>query len=182
MGEELGRWPRWNDTASETPPKKKLSETLSARGKCATHYRVEGQGEPDKHFLILEGNEDDAFLIRRAFRALPFCSCYVCRNSGEAKSYLLGAGMYADRSNFPRADAVITELRLGLESGESFIEWVRTEPELKTLPVVVLAGVISEQDVEALARLNVNKVLVKPSDTIALKETFALLAKELCST
>lgn len=142
---------------------------------------VEGQNEPDKHFLVLESNEDDAFLIRRAFRALPFCSCYICRNSSEAKSYLLGAGMYADRSNFPRADAVITELRLGLESGENFIEWVRTEPGSKTLPVIVLAGGISTHEAEALARLNVDKVLVKPSDTSALKQTLASLAKELCS-
>jgi CheY-like chemotaxis protein len=161
---------------------KKRIESLFDKRNCATHYPVKEVSEQDKHFLVLEGDEDDAFLIRRAFRTLLYCSCYVCRSSSEAKSYLLGAGMYSDRSNFPRADAVITELRLELESGESFIEWVRTEPGLKTLPVVVLAGVISRPEAEALARLNVNKLLVKPSDTSALKETLALLAKELCST
>src|SRR5438045_1260493 len=68
-----------------------------------------------KTFLILEDDANDALLIRRAFTNSA-CWAFVCRNTSEARAYLQGAGMYADRSRFPFPDMYVTNLRSGDET------------------------------------------------------------------
>ena len=133
----------------------------------------------DKHFLALEPNVDDAFLIKRAL--VKFCSVFVCRNIGEARAYLNGAGQYSDRLNNPFPDGVITELRLGTESGLEFIEYVRTTPELSRLPIVVLHGGSSPNAIEAARRFGVKSVFCKPSEIAELKSILATIANDLCA-
>src|SRR5438045_756430 len=99
-------------------------------------------------FLVLEDDADDALLIRRAFTNAA-CRAFVCRNTSEARAYLMGAGMYADRHRFPSPDIFMTDLRLGDESGVQFLEWIRSQPEFQGLPVVVLSGSFSANDAVA---------------------------------
>ena len=68
------------------------------------------------HFLIVENDPDDAYLIARAFKKIPHCGTVsLTRNTSEAKAYLKGAGMYADRQQFPFPSAILSE-GLGLKS------------------------------------------------------------------
>lgn len=69
-----------------------------------------------KKFLVVEDNPNDAFLIKRALQSNG-CAAFICRNPGEAQSYLLGAGMYEDRVRYPMPDLILTDLRMGAVSG-----------------------------------------------------------------
>src|SRR5947207_7024957 len=79
-----------------------------------------------KTFLVLEDDANDAFLIRRAFTNAA-CRTFVCRNTSEARAYLVGARTYADRERFPFPDIFVTDLRLDEESGVSFLTWLRSK-------------------------------------------------------
>src|SRR5688572_23390799 len=100
----------------------------------------------DKHFLALEDNGDDAYFLRRAFRALPYCSVFVCSSIPESKAYICGTGIYADRANYPRPIGVIVDLCLGSQSGIDFVRWLRATPECRQLPVVILVTAVTDAE------------------------------------
>jgi CheY-like chemotaxis protein len=132
-------------------------------------------------FLVLEDDADDALLIRRAFTNAA-CRVFVCRNTSEARAYLVGAGMYADRDRFPFPQIFVTDLRLGDESGVQFLRWLRGKEELKALPVVVLSGLASAEDIRAAKALGVQQILEKPADESRLQTILLNLASQLCSS
>src|SRR4051812_9043761 len=113
--------------------------------------------------LVLEDDPNDAILIRRAF-LLGASRAFVCRNTSEARAYLLGAGMYGDREVYPFPHLIVTDVRLGDESGIHFLAWVRSKPEFRGLPVVVLSGSATEAEIEEAMALGAAKVLTKPSN------------------
>jgi CheY-like chemotaxis protein len=131
-------------------------------------------------FLVLEDDANDALLIRRAFTNAA-CSAFVCRNTSEARAYLVGAGMYADRMRFPFPDIFITDLRLGDESGLQFLEWMRGKKELKDLPVIVLSGKATAKDISAAKSLGVSRIWNKPGDAVELQRMIRQLGEELVS-
>jgi CheY-like chemotaxis protein len=131
-------------------------------------------------FLVLEDDANDALLIRRAFTNAA-CHAFVCRNTSEARAYLVGAGMYADRTRFPFPDIFITDLRLGDESGLQFLEWMRGKKELKDLPVIILSGKATSKDLTAAKALGVSRVWNKPGDAVELQRMIRELGEELVS-
>jgi CheY-like chemotaxis protein len=132
-----------------------------------------------KTFLVLEDDADDAILIRRAFTNAR-CFAFVCRNTSEARAYLLGAGMYADRRRFPFPDIFVTDLRLGEESGLSFVAWVRSQEELKHLEVIVLSGTMTARDVALLRSMGVRGILAKPANPFDLEELLLGMSERMC--
>jgi CheY-like chemotaxis protein len=132
-----------------------------------------------KTFLVLEDDANDAILIRRAFTNAA-CRAFVCRNTSEARAYLQGAGMYADRERFPFPEVFVTDLRLGEESGVLFLSWLRSREELKDLPVIVLSGAATPADIAAVKRLGASRILQKPGDPEGLQTLLLNLASQLC--
>src|SRR5258706_11046470 len=98
----------------------------------------------------------------------PGCSAFICRNTSEARAYMMGAGMYSDRVKFPFPDAIVSDLRLGEESGIEFLHWLRTVPAFKDIPIVLLSGSASPNEMATAAELNGIKVLRKPAELNAL--------------
>jgi CheY-like chemotaxis protein len=138
------------------------------------------QGVPQrKTFLVLEDDANDAILIRRAFTNSA-CRVFVCRNTSEARAYLLGAGMYSNRERFPFPEIFVTDLTLGEESGVKFLTWLRSQDQFKDLPVIVISGTATPNDIHTLKRLKVDKICSKPSDPFRLEALLLNLAAELC--
>gem|GEM_PF-998752 len=129
--------------------------------------------------LVLEDDANDAILIRHAFSGAA-CRSFVCRNASEARAYFLGSGMYADRELFPFPDLLVTDLRLGEESGVQFLAWVRGFHLSKDLPVIVLSGAATLADILAVQRLRAARVLIKPNDIIALQDLLTVASREFC--
>lgn len=129
--------------------------------------------------LVLEDDPNDALLIRRAFTNAA-CHAFVCRNTSEARAYLLGAGMYRNRHLFPFPDIFITDIRLGDESGISFLEWLRSREDLKGIPVIVISGNISPKEVLRAKSLGVSRILQKPADPADLQSLVAKLSHQFC--
>jgi DNA-binding response OmpR family regulator len=132
-----------------------------------------------KTFLVLEDDANDAILIRWAFTNSA-CRAFVCRNTSEARAYLLGAGMYADRERFPFPEVFVTDLRLGDESGVEFLAWLRSQDAFKSLPVIVVSGTATPQDIRTLKGMRIDQILSKPSDPVKLEALLLGLAGTLC--
>jgi DNA-binding NarL/FixJ family response regulator len=136
--------------------------------------------ELGNHFLILENDADDAFLIRRAFSNFPLCSAFVCRNTSEARAYMIGAGMYADRERYPVPTAVVSDVCLEGESGVDFLRWLRNTAAFANIPVYILTGSASPEQVDAASKLGAAGVFSKPVKIQALQELIRSIAVDLC--
>src|SRR6185369_14560681 len=89
--------------------------------------------------LLVEDNPDDVALVERAFRQVaPGYQLMSMRDGREGMEYLLGLGAYRDRKLFPLPRMILLDLQMPNVDGFQFLEWLRREPELKHLPVVVL--------------------------------------------
>ena len=133
----------------------------------------------EKHFLVVEDDPDDAFLLQRAFSGIPFCSAYICRNLTEAQCYVAGVGMYADRRKFPQPDALLTEVMI---EGQEAFDFIRRVSNEQAIPVFVLTGGAPPAQKEKVLRAGAKDVIEKPTGNEALKELLFSIAGKLCAT
>jgi len=132
---------------------------------------------PDRAlFLLVEDDEDQVALIRRAFdKAKIVNPVQVVRSGEEAMVYLEGAGPYSNRHEFPLPKLVLLDLKMPGISGFDVLRWIRRQPGLKALRVVVLTASNEIRDVNEAYELGANSFLVKPVDF----EDFVRLSKAI---
>lgn len=121
--------------------------------------------------LLVEDSPDDALLIQRAFRKANLANpVELVRDGEEAVAYLSGAEPYEDRARFPLPVFMLLDLKLPRRSGLEVLGWVREQPALRRLPVVVLTSSRESVDVNRAYDLGVNSYLTKPVGFEALIE------------
>src|SRR5882762_10353741 len=104
--------------------------------------------------LIAEDSEDDIVLIRRAFeKAKVLNPLHFVRDGAEAMAYLKGEGKYANRAEFPLPELLLLDLKMPRVDGFDVLRWIRQQPGLSTLRVVVLTSSEDIRDVNVAYRL-----------------------------
>jgi len=120
------------------------------------------------HVLAVEDDDADAQFIDRVARQSPLVqSVRVLRGVEEAQAYLSGMEPFADRSRFPMPNLVLLDLKLRRISGLELLRWIRSQPALRSLSVVVLSGTARETDLNRAYELGIEAYVVKP---VGLKE------------
>ncbi len=113
--------------------------------------------------LLAEDDENDIFLMRRAFeRAAIPNSLLVVRNGQEVIDYLSGVGQFADRAKHPLPGVLLLDLKMPWMDGFDVLKWLRSRSEFDTLPVVVLTSSKLQADVDRSRQLGVYDYRVKP--------------------
>lgn len=124
--------------------------------------------------LLVEDNEDDVFLLRFALKklALPY-GLLVARDGREAIARLQESA--AGGPGAPRIGLVLLDLKLPHVDGLELLAWMRSVPDRRFPPVVVLTTVEKKSDLEAAARLGAVAFLQKPSKPDQLVELLRTL-------
>jgi CheY-like chemotaxis protein len=113
--------------------------------------------------LLVEDNPDDVLLMQRAFRKAQIAQPMQIVGDGEAAvAYLAGQPPYDDRHRYPLPSLMLLDLKLPRKSGFEVLAWLRQQPALRRLPVVVLTSSRQTADVTRAYDLSVNSYLVKP--------------------
>lgn len=113
--------------------------------------------------LLVEDDPNDVFLIQRAFRKANLANPIQVMKDGEAAVlYLSGQEPYADRDRYPLPMLMLLDLKLPRRSGLEVLEWLKQQPKLKRLPVVVLTSSREHTDLNRAYDLGANSYLVKP--------------------
>ncbi|HUR59436.1 MAG TPA: response regulator [Opitutaceae bacterium] len=119
--------------------------------------------QPKPTLLLVEDNEDDVFLMRRALRAanitLPL---QLAQDGQEAIDYLDGIGQFADRAQYPLPTLILLDLKLPYIPGLQVLTWIRYREGLKDLPVIVLTSSPEDKDRDKAAELGALSYHVKP--------------------
>ena len=119
--------------------------------------------------LIVDDSENDRLLMRLAFEKVGFgCALPAVSNGAEAIAYLKGEGSYDDRIAFPLPHVMLLDLNMPITNGFEVLKWLRSDPGLKRLTVVILTASMRAEDAERALDLGANWFLVKPSDITAL--------------
>ena len=121
--------------------------------------------------LLVEDDENDVFFMKRAMKAAHILNqLQVVTDGRKAIRYLEGAGEYNDRERFPLPNLVLLDLKLPYVMGLEVLKWIREQPELKGIIVVVFSSSKMAEDIHAAYLLGANSYLVKPSEPQALTE------------
>ena len=120
--------------------------------------------------LVVEDRDEDICLFRvaceRARLNLPF---RTVKNGSEAIQYLKGEGQFANRAEYPLPRLMLLDLNMPLVNGFEVLEWLRTQPGLRRLIVIVFTSSARPEDVNRAFELGANSYLVKPMDLVELE-------------
>jgi CheY-like chemotaxis protein len=114
--------------------------------------------------LLAEDDNDDAFLMRRAFRKAHLLNPIVRVYDGEeAIAYLSGTERYSDRERFPLPFLLLLDLKMPKVDGLEVLRWLQTQPQFKEMLKVILTASTHQRDVTTAYELGANSYLSKPA-------------------
>jgi CheY-like chemotaxis protein len=126
--------------------------------------------------LIVDDNEDDVFAIRRALRKAEVSNPQQIVSNGQlAMDYLAGIGPYSDRTKFPLPFIVFLDLKMPFRDGFDVLTWMRDQPALSDIVVVVLTGSDEVRDHQRAYSLGARSYLVKPASAGDVQQLFLSL-------
>jgi CheY-like chemotaxis protein len=126
--------------------------------------------------LLVEDDANDILFVQRAFSRVNITNpIHIVQDGDAAVDYLSGTGEYADRVRYPMPALILLDLKLPRRSGIEILEWIRQQPGIKRIPVVVLTSSKESPDVERSYDLGVNSYLVKPVNFKRLEQMIATL-------
>jgi CheY-like chemotaxis protein len=115
--------------------------------------------------LVVEDDSTDALMIQRAFKKANLMNpLHFVDNGDAAVDYLAGLPPYDDRAVHPTPSLILLDLKLPRRSGLEVLEWLRQQPGLRRIPVVILTSSMETADVRKAYDLGCNSYLVKPVD------------------
>lgn len=112
---------------------------------------------------MAEDDPDDVKLIRDAFNEIQFEGEIRTVNDGEELlEYLKIRGKFIDPSYCPKPDLILLDLNMPRKDGREALAEIKSDPDLKALPVVVLTTSNNEEDVIRSYNLGANSYISKP--------------------
>lgn len=122
---------------------------------------AQASGKPIE-ILLVEDNPGDVRLTREALKDGKVLNrLNVVTDGVEAMEYLRRKGQYAAA---PRPDVILLDLNLPRKDGREVLAELKTDPDLKRIPVVVLTTSDAEKDVLRAYDLHANCYITKPMD------------------
>lgn len=114
--------------------------------------------------LHVEDNPDDLELTEMAFRRADIPVHIEPASDGDTAIALLEASL--SDSRLPRC--VLLDMKLPGKSGLEILSWVRSHPQLRRLPVIMLTSSVLTEDINQAYDRGANSYLLKPPDLEAL--------------
>jgi CheY-like chemotaxis protein len=131
---------------------------------------------PTPTILLVEDNDDDVFMMRRALTQADVANpLQVVTDGQQALDYLSGAREYADREQHPLPFIIFLDLKLPYFDGFEVLSWMRRERTLDSIVVIVLTSSAEPRDQERAYAMGARSYLVKPPTPDALIQIFQSL-------
>ncbi|MBD2562899.1 MULTISPECIES: response regulator [Nostoc] len=128
--------------------------------------------------LMADDDEDDGILVREALAEsqLPI-ELYIVRNGEELMDYLYHRGRYANTSSSPHPGLILLDLNMPRIGGLEALKEIKTDPQLRRIPVVVLSTSRREEDIYNTYHFGANSFITKPVAFASFVEVMKTLVK-----
>jgi two-component system, chemotaxis family, response regulator Rcp1 len=110
--------------------------------------------------LLIDDDDKDIFLTKRAFRKSRISSQIQVARNGEEGLALLRRESPFEAANRP--DLIVLDLNMPRMNGHEFLEIVKTEDDLKSIPVIVMTMSQSDADMSRCYQNHANAFMSKP--------------------
>jgi CheY-like chemotaxis protein len=129
------------------------------------------------HILLAEDDPDDRMLTRRALvESRMETTIAAVTNGEELMEYLTREGAYGE-ADAPRPDLILLDLNMPRMDGREALREIKSDADLRRIPVVVLTTSEAEQDILQSYDLGVNAFVTKPVSFDALAEAMQSLGE-----
>jgi two-component system, chemotaxis family, response regulator Rcp1 len=110
--------------------------------------------------LLVEDNPGDVRLTQEAFKEGKVVNnLHVVQDGEQALDFLRRKGKFAET---PRPDLILLDLNLPKIDGRAVLAEIKTDPELRRIPVVILTTSKAEEDILRTYDLHANCYITKP--------------------
>ena len=128
---------------------------------------------PDNVILLVEDNPAHAEILRRAISATNIPTRVEHAVDGQvALDFLYRRNVFGDPAKAPRPELILLDLRMPNVDGFQVLATIKADPDLRSLPVVVLSTSASWADRQRAYCLHANSYLVKP---VSYRQTLELI-------
>jgi two-component system, chemotaxis family, response regulator Rcp1 len=108
--------------------------------------------------LLVEDSPSDVLMVRESLGKL-LNSLHVVEDGVEAMAFVRRQGKYADK---PRPHLILLDLNLPRKDGREVLAEIKSDPDLATIPVIVLTTSSAEEDIVTSYGLHANSFVTKP--------------------
>ena len=124
--------------------------------------------------LLVEDEPADTHLVRTAIKQCQFaCDLVHVKDGVEALAFLRREGeLYRDAH---QPDLILLDLNMPRMNGREFLEVIKADEELASIPVVVLTTSEVEHDIDMAYRLKASGFITKPIEMEQFIETMRQL-------
>lgn len=134
-------------------------------------------GEPIT-ILMADDDPDDRMLTKEAFDEAQLANeLHFVEDGEQLMDYLYRKGAYANLAGFPLPGLVLLDLNMPRKDGREALEEIKSNPDLRRIPIVVLTTSKAEEDILRSYDLGVNSFIIKPVVFESLVEIMKTLGK-----
>jgi len=128
--------------------------------------------------LMADDDPDDRLMAREALEEARLVNELRFVEDGEQLlDYLKRRGRFAEPDAAPRPGLILLDLNMPRKSGREALAEIKADPELRSIPVVVLTTSKAEEDILRSYDLGVNSFITKPVTFDGLVEVMRSLAR-----
>lgn len=116
--------------------------------------------------LFAEDSIDDATLTIRGLLKSGFTNkLHHVKDGAEALDFIYCKGGYAARNIGEKPKLILLDLKMPKLTGIQVLEKVKSDPDFRSIPVVILTSSKEDPDVQKCYALGANSYIVKPVDS-----------------
>jgi CheY-like chemotaxis protein len=130
-----------------------------------------------KKILIVDDSPNDVELTIKALKKNNLANeIDVAEDGEEALDYLYKRGKFTGRENVNPA-VIIMDIKMPKVNGIEVLKHIRSNPEFKLIPVIMLTSSGEEKDLVESYKLGANAYVVKPVDITQFIEAIKVLGQ-----
>lgn len=128
--------------------------------------------------IMADDDPDDRELAREAFKECRLANeVHFVEDGEELMDYLYRRGKYSDLPGAPLPALILLDLNMPRKDGREALKEIKSDPDLKRIPIVVLTTSKAEEDILRTYDLGVNSYVTKPVTFESLVETVKVIGK-----
>ena len=126
--------------------------------------------------LLVEDDKDNIIITQKALKEAKIINqLFIVRDGQEALDFLQRGGVYQDPLTSPKPGLILLDINLPKLNGLEVLACIKTDPNLKRIPVIMLTVSKRDEDVIKSYDIGANSFLQKPVEF----DEFVQLVKEV---